>query len=63
MKRHEEVFFRTGEEPIDQTLVGRGLATLQPILARANSLDVKLLTGLDVVQLADFGGQRKATTT
>ena len=44
----------TGEQPVDNALVTRGLSANQAIVARVKPLDVKLVSRFDTVPLPQF---------
>src|SRR5262245_60067293 len=53
----EKALFRTGKQPVHQSLVGTGLTPDQSVLATVNSFDLELLPWLDAVELPNFDRQ------
>jgi hypothetical protein len=49
--RREEALVRTSEKPIHNTFVGTGGAPNEPINSRLEAFDLKLLPGLNTVQV------------
>lgn len=53
----KEVLVRAREQPVYGALIGRRRSPGQAVFALIQTLDIELLSGFDVIDAADFGGQ------